>query len=65
MRVFLPFDQQGVVIDETVNDKDNYNFDLERDYNNFKNKQSKESEQEYKEEKVVGTWSLKTCTPSL
>jgi hypothetical protein len=63
MRVFLPFDQQGVVIDETVNDEDNFNFDLdERDYNNFENKQSKEAEQEYKEEKVVGTWSLKTCT---
>jgi hypothetical protein len=45
----LPSDQKRMIIDETVNDEED--FDLERDYDDFENTQSKEAEQEDEEEK--------------
>ncbi|KAG2190279.1 hypothetical protein INT46_003990 [Mucor plumbeus] len=43
-------DQQRIVIDETVNDEEDFDFDLERNYDDFKNTQSEEAEQEDEEE---------------
>jgi hypothetical protein len=47
----LPSNQQRIVIDETVNDEEDFDFDLvERDYDDFENTQSEEAGQEDEEE---------------